>query len=251
MLTESAQQPLAGRRILVTRPSGQCEPLAQMIREAGGEPIIFPLLDIVALPLPESWPAEMSQQDWLIFISRNAVNHFVSQSPPLPAGIRIAAVGRGTAQALAEHHFQVDCLPADDAPPGSEGLLQQSEMQAIQDQRVAIVRGQGGRELLGESLRASGAEIRYIEVYQRQKPEADSAHRRAATRAERLICTSEAALENLQVLLTDWSQLKNCPLCVVSERLEMAAQQAGFENVRVAGGASDAALLSQLIEMEA
>ncbi len=251
MLTKPAQQSLAGRRILVTRPSGQCESLAQMIRGAGGEPIIFPLLDIVALPLPESWQAEMSQQDWLIFISRNAVNHFVSQSPPLPAGIRIAAVGRGTAQALAEHHYRVDCLPADDAAPGSEGLLQQAAMQAVQGQRVAIIRGQGGREWLGESLRASGAEIRYIEVYQRQQPEPDSAHRRAATRAERLICTSQAALENLQSLLADWSQLKSCPLCVVSERLEMAAQQAGFENVRIAGGASDTALLSQLIEMEA
>lgn len=248
MATESV---FAGRRILVTRPTGQCEPLAQMIRDAGGEPIIFPLLDIISQPLPESWPVEMSQQDWLIFISRNAVRYFVKQSPTPPANTRIAAVGRGTAQALADHHLPVDCLPADDAPAGSEGLLQRSEMQAMHGKRVAIIRGRGGRELLGESLRASGAEIRYIEVYQRQQTDPDSAHRRAASRAERLICTSLAALDNLQMLLADWSQLKACPLCVVSQRLQIAAQQAGFQDVRVARGASDAALLSQLIEMEA
>lgn len=248
MVTERA---LAGRKILVTRPAGQCESLAEMIRDAGGEPIIFPLLDIVSRPLPESWPVELPQQHWLIFISRNAVNYFVSQSPPLPEGIRIAAVGRGTAQALADHHLPVDCLPAAGAPAGSEGLLQQPEMQLVQGQRVAIIRGQGGREWLGQSLRASGAEIRYIEVYQRQQPEPDAAHRRAATLAERLICTSLAALENLQALLSDWPQLKSCPLCVISERLQTAARQAGFQVVSVADGASDAALLSQLIEMEA
>lgn len=248
MVTESR---LSGRKILVTRPSGQCEPLAQMIREAGGEPIVFPLLNIVPKPLPESWPAEISQQHWLIFISRNAVSFFVSQSPPLPAGIRIAAVGRGTAQALAAHHLPVDCQPPAGAPAGSEGLLQQSEMQLVRGQRVAIVRGQGGREWLGQSLRASGAEIRYIEVYQRQQPEPDTAQCRAATRAERLICTSLAALENLQTLLVDWPQLKHCPLCVISTRLQTAAQQAGFQMVSVADDASDAALLSQLIKMEA
>jgi uroporphyrinogen-III synthase len=64
---------LAGRRIVVTRPAGQNEGLAEMIRAAGGEPIVFPVLEILDLDDTRALVAavdRLDEYDLAVFISR-------------------------------------------------------------------------------------------------------------------------------------------------------------------------------------
>ncbi len=109
--------------------------------------------------------------DLYVFISPNAVTFAgrLLEGHSLPDGARLAAVGSGTAQALQQAGFKVDLLP--DARFDSEGLLALPELSRLAGRRVVIVRGEGGRPLLGDELRARGADVVYAEVYRRSRPE--------------------------------------------------------------------------------
>ena len=95
----TASAPLAGRRILVTRPAHQAEGLCQRITAAGGTAVRLPTLEIV--PTTDTAAAQMAleaalEADWLIFISANAVFHALALRPDLLArsSARIAEIGR-------------------------------------------------------------------------------------------------------------------------------------------------------------
>lgn len=242
--------PLAGQRILVTRPETQSEQLCSLIAEAGGEPIVFPVLSIEAIPSPHWHKPPLDQIDWLIFISRNAVECFMAGWPsPLPSHLQFAAVGGGTARAMREAGLRVDCQP--EQSTGSEGLLQMPAMQAIRGKQVVIVRGVGGRELLADTLTARGATIAYMEVYRRGLAEHSHPACIEAMYADKLICTSAAGLDNLCRILAEFrAELLFKPLVVVSERLAEYARSLGFKRLAVSADASDTAVFETLIDMD-
>ena len=154
---------LDGLKVLVTRPEQQARSLCDSITSAGGVAIALPVLDIVPiLPWHES-AFSLAKQDMIIFISRNAVTHFMSGlQTRLADNVQLAAVGAGTAATMREHGLRVDIQPP--APAGSESLLTMPELNTVQDKNVLIVRGDGGRELLADTLLARGANISYLEV---------------------------------------------------------------------------------------
>ncbi|MTI62875.1 uroporphyrinogen-III synthase [Methylophaga sp.] len=243
-------RPLAGQRILVTRPQAQAAKLTGLIEEAGGEAISFPVIDIVALP-PDTWGSLMlSHSDWLIFVSRNAVECFMAGwQQSLPEQLKLAAVGDGTAGAMREAGLPVDCQP--DTSSGSEGLLQMPEMQAMQNRQVVIVRGVGGRELLADTLTERGASISYVEVYRRALAQHERSACVRAMHADKLICTSVTGLDNLCRILAEFRAELFCkPLVVVSERIRDHARSLGFRWVEISTDASDTAVLNTLIEMD-
>lgn len=243
-------KPLASQRILVTRPQAQSDKLTDLIQTAGGEAISFPVISIQPLP-PESWrPQNLEQFDWLIFVSRNAVDTFIhGWQQGLPSQLQLAAVGDGTASALREAGLSVDCQP--ELSNGSEGLLQMPAMQAMQGKEVLIVRGVGGRELLADTLTDRGATISYVEVYRRALAQHERAACLKAMHADKLICTSVAGLDNLCRILAEFRAELFCkPLVVVSERIRDHARTLGFRWVEVSADASDTAVLNTLIEMD-
>lgn len=247
MVTEHS---LVGQRILVTRPETQADNLAGLIQSAGAIPILFPVIRIEALE-PSTWQSfSLEQYDWLIFVSRNAVECFRNGlQQVLPERLKLAAVGEGTAKAMTEAGLRVDCQP--EIATGSEGLLQMPAMQAVQGQRIVIVRGEGGRELLADTLRSRGATIDYIEVYRRGLAIHDRRSCISAMHADKLICTSVAGVDNLCRILTEFKADLFCkPVIVVSERIADYARKIGFRWVEVSHGASDDAVLQTLIEMD-
>lgn len=245
MVTE---QPLAGRKILVTRPRAQSAVLVGMIARAGGEPILFPVIDIVPRPVTEWPPLVIERFDWLIFVSRNAVKCFVDGwARPLPEGLRLAAVGDGTAEAMIECGLRVDARPARSI--GSEGLVQVAELQQLAGSEILIVRGNGGRELLAGTLTQRGANISYLEVYARRLPQVSATERAQALAADTIVCTSVAGVDNLcQLLGEGLAGMGAVPLVVLSERIRDHALAAGFADVRVAAESSDAAIMEQLVK---
>lgn len=162
-----SEGPLAGCRILVTRPASQAGPLCKSIADAGGEPVCFPVIRIrpVASDVAAASLAAIPEPDIAIFVSRNAVVHGLERL--CGAGVRLAAVGPATAAAIEAKGRRVDILPA--AGFDSESLLAEPALTSVAGLNVVIVRGEDGRELLGETLRSRGAAVHYLAVYRRER----------------------------------------------------------------------------------
>ena len=160
-----SELPLDGIGVLVTRPVELADGLCDAIEAAGGCPVRLPVVridprsqgdirtDLEALPPP----------DIVIFVSRNAVRHGASMLADSNA--EVAAVGRATADALADMGLTVTIDPARGFT--SEDLLAHESLEHVRGKNVLIVRGQDGRALLGDTLEERGAIVGYLAVYRR------------------------------------------------------------------------------------
>ena len=246
-----ANQPLTGLKIAVTRPRDQAVQLAQRIEQAGGVPFLFPLLDIAAVPDSKTLHeqiARLDQFDLAIFISPNAVKFGMTamrQVGSLPTQLKIATVGQGSAQALRE--FGVTNIITPTEHFDSEGLLALPELQNVADWRVLIFRGDGGRELLGDTLRARGAAVEYATCYQRTKSQ-QNVRVLLDAKPDALTVTSSEALGYLAQMLESGGRgaLRDLPLFVPHARIAELANRQGWQHVQLTG-AGDDGLLSALI----
>jgi uroporphyrinogen-III synthase len=198
--------------------------------------------------------ARLDSFDLAVFVSRNAVQHAVplirAQWPALPPRLHLAAVGAGTAEDLAAHGMPAQWVPH--ARLGTEGLLALGGLHHQAGQRVLIVRGQGGREVLGQSLRERGAEVHYAEVYRRVVPDLDVApllRRWQGGEVHLVVSTSNEGLQNLYQMLGEVGRtlLRAAYLVVLSPRAASLARELGFLHpATVATNPSDAALFDAL-----
>lgn len=163
----------AGLRLLVIRPARPADPLTALVQAQGGEVIALPVLAIV--PARATDPAIVQRFRDLhvyakaIFVSRHAASLSLAWLdrywPQWPARVQCFAVGRTTAQPLRDRGVPVICPPDDCAT--SEGLLATPELASPLGQRVLIIAGEGGRELLRTSLSARGALVETCALYRR------------------------------------------------------------------------------------
>lgn len=243
-----AKPSLNGLKVLVTRPQQQARSLCDSITTAGGIAIAFPVVNIELISVGNETSMAIINQDMIIFISRNAVNYFMTGLKTLLADdVQLVAVGAGTAATMLQHGLRVDIQAP--SPAGSESLLAMSELKNVKDKSVLIVRGEGGRELLADTLITRGANIRYIEVYRRSLPSPSMAAVGQAKLADCIIITSIAGLDNLCQLI-NVEEIVHKWLIVISERIKEYAKKLGFEQCVVVTDASDAALMQQVIRME-
>lgn len=253
----NAHGPLAGRCIVVTRPLAQAGPLAEAIAAAGGTPLVFPLLEIGPAEDTQALAeaaARLEQYAWAVFISPNAVDYALPTllaHAPWPASLRPAAVGQGTVRALAAHGIDGCIAPTERFD--SEALLALPELAADQvaGRRVAIFRGDGGRELLADTLRERGASVDCITCYRRSPPSAGSRPLLDAWRAGRLdalAVSSSEGLRHLLALLDDEGHryLRTTPLFVPHARIAETARELGLSNI-ILSGAADAGILAALV----
>ena len=248
---------LAGVRVLVTRPREQAENLARLIEREGGEAIRFPIIEIAE---PQDTRALLAIIDRLdefalaIFISPNAVNRamnlILARRGGLPPGLRIACVGRGSAREL--KHFGIENVLVPAGRFDSEALLELPPLQQAAGSRIVIFRGDGGRELLGDTLRERGAVIEYAECYRRMRPRADVTpllRRWARGEIDVVSVTSADGLHNLFDMLGKAGQqwLVRTPIVTVSRRMAEVCHELGFKTgVFIAAQASDAAILDAI-----
>ena len=158
--------------ILVTRPSPAGEMLVSRLRALGQVAWSFPLIEFTPgrelNTLPERLSA-LGEDDMVFALSQHAVTfahaHLQQTHAYWPLQPRYFAIGRSTALALHTASGIEVRYPLDQEI--SEVLLQLPELQNIQGKRALILRGNGGRELLGETLVARGAQVEFCECYQR------------------------------------------------------------------------------------
>lgn len=237
--------PLAGLNIAVTRPREQAVQLAQRIAQAGGKVIQFSLLDISPVADPQALReivARLHEFSLAIFISPNAVRYgmeAVHAAGTLPASLKIATVGQGSAMALREMGVSNIIIAPQDRFD-SEALLALPELQQVAGWRVVIFRGNGGRELLGDTLKARGAAVEYAECYQRIKPQQDAATLLAAN-PHAITVTSSEALGYLWDMLDAAGRVRLAaiPLFVPHARIAEAAHKLGWREVVPTAGGDD------------
>ncbi|POP42667.1 uroporphyrinogen-III synthase [Superficieibacter electus] len=243
--------------ILVTRPAPQGEELVRRLCARGLVAWNFPLIEFMPgreLPMLSARLAALNTDDLVFALSRHAVEfahaQLQRQGASWPCAPRYFAIGRSTALALHTVSGYDIRYPQDREI--SEVLLQLPELQNVAGRRALVLRGNGGRELLGETLTARGADVIFCECYQRSAKHYDGAeeamrwHARGVTT---LVVTSGEMLQQLWSLIPQWYRehwLLRCRLLVVSERLAYLARDLGWQDIQVADNADNDALLRAL-----
>ncbi len=153
-------------RVVVTRPPLQSARLIRLLDEAGYEPLVMPLLDIVALPVPdESWAA-FASADVVVVTSPTGAHHLVERLTESgrrhPAVARVAAVGRETRTVLENAGVAVDVTPVRATGAALSDALAAS---GVDGARVVLARAREGRAELATGLRAAGAEVVEFPLY--------------------------------------------------------------------------------------
>ena len=242
---------LNGLTIVITRPRDQAVQLAQRIEQAGGKPLLFPLLDIAPMQntqLLNEQIARLAQFELAIFISPNAVRYglaAIRAIGTLPPALKIATVGQGSAKAL--HASGIANVIAPTQRFDSEGLLALPELHNVAGRRILILRGDGGREFLGDTLKERGATVEYATCYQRSKPATDAGVL-LGDLPDAITVTSSEALAYLWEMLGASGQLRlrGTPLFVPHQRIASLAQQQGWRQVLLTDSGDDG-LLSALL----
>ena len=193
---------MQGVSVVLTRPTGQNDALAARIRAAGGDVELLPLLDIAAPARPVAADVlrqQLSHADTVIFISPNAVRMALRALPVAewPGRPRLAAIGQGTGRILREASLSDVLVPAGGAD--SEALLALPEFRHLAGQRVLLVRGEGGREHLAQTLSERGAHVDHAVVYRRVAcpPDMRALRQRAGSKTWMFVITSSEALRVL------------------------------------------------------
>ena len=248
---------LAGVGVLVTRPAHQAEPLCDELERRGASVTRFPVL---AIGPPEDAAARdqgirrLPGMDWVIFVSPNAVHALLDRLEEMglgwPGGVRTAGVGAGTAAALEERGLHMDCVPKTGFD--SESLLAQPAFRHMAGRRAMLVRGDGGREILRQTLEKRGAEVHVVAAYRRMRPATDPAILDTAWAAGAMdvaVVTSGAALENLLTLACPErrERLLGTGLVVISQRVAAQASGLGFANGIVATEGTSAEAMSDAV----
>ena len=158
--------------VLVTRPQGQQQALVASLAEAGMQVSQQSALCIEPLPLSPAARTQLLNVDQyhaVFFVSTNAARLALAALeelwPQWPVGVHWLAVGPATADVLAAAGLPVD-MPLTGSD--SEAVLALDCLRDLPGKRVLICRGDGGRELVAETLRLRGAEVDTLSLYQRR-----------------------------------------------------------------------------------
>jgi uroporphyrinogen-III synthase len=248
----ATELPLANIGIAVTRPTQQAKKLIQLIEAAGGSVIAFPLIDIVPLQdyaLFENTISQLSQYDWIIFISSNAVQNGMPRliEKGIPSTLHFAAIGPVTAQELNQFGINQVLIPSD-GRFDSESLLSMPELQSMQGKKVMIVRGIGGRDVLANTLINRGAQVTFAECYQRVNPQKNDdvlTQAYAKQALQGIVVTSSEAMRHLLDLAGKADWLRQITLYVNHARIAEQPLQMGLK-VQVAEAPGDSAMMTCL-----
>ena len=168
-------KPLFGRRIVITRPRAQASRFAELLEQQGAEVIQFPTIETVPVESYERLDTalnEISTYHWLIFTSVNGVKHFFARLQACQQDIRglgrvrIAAIGPETARAVEAFYLCVEAVPEEYR---AKSLV--TVFGNVHGQRILLPRAAGARAVLPQELRAQGAQVDEIPVYQTIRPQ--------------------------------------------------------------------------------
>lgn len=225
---------LTGLTIINTRPTERGQALTNALIAAGAMVEAIPLVENIPIPLlaeQRQYLLNLDLYDVVFVVSPTAATLGLSLLsdywPQWPVGVQWLAVGEATANVLRSYQLQ-PIVPQQET---SEGLLQLPMIQQLQQgQKMLVLRGQGGRNLVKENLQQQGVKVDYLDLYQRQVPiNSQQLWQQQATRPDLAVITSGEILQSWQQLVGE--VFKQIPVVVISVRLAKLAQQLGCQQV--------------------
>ncbi|MDC8760142.1 uroporphyrinogen-III synthase [Janthinobacterium fluminis] len=250
--------------VVITRPLAQAGPLAERVAALGRPVELLPLLEIHALADQAALAlalADLRAYAMVAFVSPNAIDAAFAHIDAWPAGVTLAVLGEGSRAALAAHGVTPACAdivsPHDAARSDSEHLLESLDLARLRGRRVLIVRGDGGRELMGEGLRRAGVEVRFVTAYRRAVPALTPALaatlRRLLAQRNDWVITSSEALRGLMGLLAaldgeaagaqhNVAKMQQQHLIVPHARIAQTASDLGFTRLTLTGSGDERVL---------
>ena len=268
---------LNGVHLLVTRPVTQGQIWAEQLKTLGARVTQQPMLHIqpiTELPdepqtqaLLEATKRQVLQLDEyqkIIFVSQNAVAHCLpwldQYWPQLPTGLEFFAIGASTAQQLKAGLNTIDSVAGScaDSAMNSESLLALTALHNVSGEKIAIVRGLGGRTLLGDTLNQRGAKVESIAVYQRLAPTITDWHaidefiNNINNEQNIVVAHSAETIKNLCAITPNHTlkSLKTLPLLVPGKRVCDYGHQSGFNTIITAHNATHASMIEALYDWQ-
>ncbi len=231
-------QPLFGKRVLVTRSRTQASILSKLLAERGAQPIELPTIEIQSVPdlaeLDQSM-RDLSGFDWVIFTSANGVESFWDRLVALGkdarqfGSVKIGAIGPATAEALAEHGLYPDFIPVEYT---SEGILEGLSERDIKGCRILLPRADIAPKYLVEGIAGLGAEPVEVTAYLTISPVG------VAEKAKQMLLdgtidiitfASSSTVTNLIKLLgNDWKAAQQAKIACIGPVTAATAKDAGL-----------------------
>jgi uroporphyrinogen III methyltransferase/synthase len=248
------ERPLHGVRVLVTRPVGQGDELCRKLEALGAAVLSQPAIEIAP---PDNWREvdaaleRLPEYDWLVFSSSNGVRSLLGRLEAIGRDVRhlnrvkLAAIGPATADALKACHLNTDIQPDEYR---AEALADALASQA-QGKRFLLARASRGREVLAERLRAAGARVDQVVIYQSVdvgEPDAEIAEALAAGTVDWVTVTSSAIARSLVDMFGQ--NLKRARLVTISPITSETLREAGFEASAEASEYTTAGLVEALVQ---
>jgi uroporphyrinogen III methyltransferase/synthase len=231
------EQPLSGKRILITRAVEQSKELSNLLGDYGAEVICFPTIEIVP---PENFQPldkaieKIDSYDWIIFTSVNGVKFFtqrLQQKGIASAALirqKICAIGPKTQKELEKIGFRVHFRPSEYR---AEGIAEGLKAQGIQGEKILLAVARGARRILPEALREAGALVDEVEAYQSVKP-AQGRYSLAAILKKGIavvVFTSSSTLRNFMELLPDKTAIDGVKVAIIGPVTAETAKDYGLE----------------------
>jgi uroporphyrinogen III methyltransferase/synthase len=234
-------RPLFGKGVLVTRPRDQAPALSNLLAAQGAEPVECPTLEIHP---PDSWaPVDeaidtLQTYDWVIFTSVNGVQLFMDRlwfhqkDVRSLSGLRVCCIGPRTEEEAARRGVAADLIPKDFQ---AEGILEAMGGLGVKGQRILIPRAKVAREILPDELKAMGAMVRVVPVYQAVPPALDFAPIRDRLKNREihyLTFTSSSTVRNFCQLFDHRQELleltRNIPVAVIGPITAQTVKEEGL-----------------------
>lgn len=243
--------------VLITRPDEAGKNLAEMLNKSGIATIHLPLFSIAAGRELNELPNKLNNLksgDYVVIVSKNVARY---ANPTLQnTGFRwrsdlcYFAVGQSSAEYFASHSEQSVYYPFDEE--NSEGMLKLAAMQDLSGKSVLLLRGNGGRELFSEQVKARGAHLEVIECYQRTPISYDPDMQSSLCKRAGISTIVVTSVEILTALMdfipkSEHNWLKTCQLITVSRRIANLATWYGWENIVIAPRADNTTLLQTVL----
>lgn len=248
------------RRILVTRARAQADSIVDGLRAAGFEPIYFPVIEIRPIENNTALHKAFNQlkcYEWMVFTSVNAVEVVFSLTPtPLLVeegqGVRVAAIGPKTAEALKARGVTPDFVPEEYV---AEAIL--PGLGDLKNKWVLLPRAEIARKALPEAIVNAGGIAHEIAVY-KTLPAQPDAEGLAALKAgvDVITLTSSSTVQNFCAIAKqnrlDPLNLPNNPLfACIGPITEQTAREEGLVNIRVAKEYTSEGLIRLISNLEA
>lgn len=254
-------------KVLITRPRAQADDFAEKLRAAGFEPIFFPVIEIQ--PIENNIELEKAIRNiekyaWIVFTSVNAVDAVFSppsslrDTPPIfgenarrRRGVRVAAIGPKTAEALRKHNLEPDFIPDEYV---GEAIM--SGLGDVKDKWILLPRAEIARKELPEAISEAGGIAHEIVVYRTLPANVDLEGLNALKSGVDVVTfTSVSTVENFIAIAKqerlDPLNLPNNPIfACIGSVTEQAAREMGFQNIIVAKKYTTDGLIQAITKLE-